>query len=142
MKHEIPMFEYTEEGFEKIRTIMTKVFFEKLIPRLKEVLDLKFLDSTINNKVEYLGGNTSDYFLSGLGILFRRMILAKLTNNPLYEHICEFNASIVTRINAIPEGSRDDYQKNFPNVFDIVYERLKDEKPLNNLKLSLKSIHV
>jgi hypothetical protein len=133
----LPMFKISKEGFENLENTFRLFYYEKFIPKLKETLDLKFLDSTINSKVEYLGGNSSDYFLNIVAILLRRMVLAKLTNNPLYEEICEFNRGIVKKLNNIPLENRNNYQKNFPEVFEKVYNRLKTVKPLENYVLEL-----
>ncbi|MEA5457620.1 hypothetical protein VB796_01140 [Arcicella sp. LKC2W] len=133
----LPMFKISKEGFENLENTFKLFYHEKFIPKLKETLDLKFLDSTINSKVEYLGGNASDYFLNIVAILLRRMVLAKLTNNPLYEEICEFNRGIVMKLNSMPLENRNNYQKNFPEVFEKVYNRLKTVKPLENYVLEL-----
>ena len=130
-------FPISEIGFNQIMEKNTWIYHDLFLPKLKETLDIKFLDSTINDKVEYFGGSSDDYFLALHGLLFRRMILAKLSGNPLYEDICEWNRGICAKLDLIAEENRNAFQKNFRKVFEIVYERLRHVRPMEEIKLVL-----
>ncbi|HLO56845.1 MAG TPA: hypothetical protein VK169_21290 [Saprospiraceae bacterium] len=130
-------FPISEIGFNQVKEKYTRIYHDLFLPKLKETLDIKFLDSTVNDKIEYLGGSSDDYFLALHGMLFRRMILAKLNGNPLYEDICEWNRGICAKLDLIPEENRNVFQKNFRKVFEIVYERLKNVKPMEDTQLVL-----
>lgn len=136
-KKKFHLFSYDDEGFKLLKEKYTWIYHDLFLPKLKETLDIKFLDSTINDKIEYLGGSSDDYFLALHGLLFRRMILAKLSGNPLYEDICEWNRGICAKLDLIPEENRNAFQKNFRKVFEIVYERLKNVKPMEDTQLVL-----
>jgi hypothetical protein len=136
-KKKFHLFPYTDDGFKQLKEKYSWIYHDLFLPKLKETLNIKFLDSTINDKVEYLGGSSDDYFLALHGLLFRRMILAKLSGNPLYEDICEWNRGICAKLDLIPEDNRNAFQKNFRKVFEIVYERLKNVKPMDDTRLLL-----
>ena len=131
------MFPIAEIGFNQVKEKYSWIYHDLFLPKLKETLDIKFLDNTINDKIEYLGGSSDDYFLALHGLLFRRMILAKLSGNPFYEDICERNRGICAKLDLIPEENRNAFQKNFRKVFEIVYERLKNVKPMKYTQLVL-----
>jgi hypothetical protein len=136
-KNKFSYFTLSTEGFRQIEEKYRWIYHDLFLPKLKETLDIKFLDSTINDKVKYLGGSSDDYFLALGGMQFRRMALAKLSGNPLYEDICDWNREVCKKIEAIPYENQNAFQKNFKKVFETVYERLKSVEPLKNSKLPL-----
>ncbi len=130
-------FPISETGFNQVKEKYTWIYHELFLPKLKETLDIKFLDSTINDKVEMIDGTDSDFFLNVHGLIFRRIILAKLSGNPLYNDICDYHRSKMPAIVEMAETYNMPQLKKFPLVLDTVIERLKNVKPLKDLRLIL-----
>lgn len=130
-------FDISETGFQSIKDEYTWIYHDLFLPKLKETLDIKFLDSTINDKVEMKEGTDSDFFLNVHGIIFRRIILAKLSGNPLYNDICEYHRNKMPEIVEMAETYNMPHLKKYPLVLDTVIERLKNINPLEDTRLVL-----
>lgn len=131
------IFPITEYSFSKIEEKYKWIYHDLFLPRLKETLDINFLDSTINDKVEMIDGTDSDFFLNVHGLIFRRIILAKLSGNSLYKDICDYHRSKMPNIVKMADTYHMPHLKKFPLVLETVIERLKDVKPLNDTRLTL-----
>ncbi len=56
--------------------------------------------------------------------LFRRVIIAKLVGNPLFEEICDKEKSFFTDYIELSKEKGYEHYKNIPIVFEKVYDRL------------------
>ena len=130
-------FDISNTGFQSIKDEYIWIYHDLFLPKLKETLDIKFLDSTINDKVEMIDGTDSDFFLNVHGLIFRRIILAKLSGNPLYNDICDYHRSKMPVIVEMAETYNMPHLKKFFLVLDTVIERLKNVKPLDDTRLTL-----
>ncbi|MGB4959194.1 MAG: hypothetical protein WBO36_06950 [Saprospiraceae bacterium] len=131
------LFPITDIGFNQLEEKYTWIFHDLFLPKLKETLDIKFLDSTINDKVEMIDGTDSDFFLNVHGLIFRRIILAKLSSNPLYNDICDYHISKMPSIIEMSEKYQMPHLKKYPEVLESVIERLKGVKPMSDTRLVL-----
>lgn len=131
-------FEISEKGLaeipEAIEFVMNKIF-----EKLDIFLDIKNVDKLINSELDPLPENNEIFWRDG-GFMFKRMILAKLTGNNIYQEVCDFYKSRFIKILEISKTPGKEYFSNYPIVFEKVYEKLKNIQPLENTVLSDKVV--
>jgi hypothetical protein len=118
-----------------IPKVLSFLIKDKIIPCLNKFNDLKHIDKIFNSSLDP-SQELFDYTINHDGFIFKRMVVAKLVGNPRYEEICNH---IKSRFPAVLETAKQpgkEYYANYPIVFDTVYERLKDVKPLDNTELA------
>lgn len=116
-------FEISETGIEQFKKVIKFIIEKELLPKLEEYRSLGSLDKELNSSVEL--GDLDSYNVNSNGILFRRVIIAKLVDNPLFEEICDKEKSFFTDYIELSKEKGYEYYKNIPIVFEKVYDRLK-----------------
>lgn len=112
--------EPTEEGVEKFYHLFKFILIEKMFPIGKKLENIMELDHLMNRSpVEQRA-----LFTMGKELLLRRLIVARLANNPDWETIFEEGLAETTE-----REKTDPFFKNYPAVLTRVHERLKSEQP-------------
>jgi len=132
-------FEISEDGLREIEDVVSFFFNQKIISKLTELRNLKSIDKLINSDLDPPQDIGEIFNVDG-GFMFRRMAVAKLTGNSIYEKICELYKSRFSKITEIAKMPDKEYFLNYPIVFEKVYERLKNIEPLKNTVLSDKAV--
>lgn len=125
------IFKISDEGLSNIKVIIDNVFNDKILLKLNEFRDLKSIDKLINSDLD-APQNIGEIFNVDGGFMFRRMAIAKITNNNIYEKICDLYKSRFSKIVEIAKNPDKEYFLNYPIIFEKVYERLKSIEPLKN----------
>lgn len=123
-------FEISEKGLAEIPDAIDFVM-NKILEKLNLFRDLKNVDQLINNEIDPPIKENEIFWKDG-AFMFKRMILAKLTGNDTYEEICDLYKSRFSKIVELAKTPGKEFFLNYPIVFEKVYERLKDIKPLDN----------
>ncbi|ANE52828.1 hypothetical protein [Flavisolibacter tropicus] len=112
-------FEPTEAGIEKLMGDVLYVFKHKFFPLLNTLQSYEDLHAFINTPPEYYEYNCKYFSFDG-GILFRKMIVAKLVNKD-YDAVCDWvlNDMIEQRMKA---ADKDQYER-----YKGVYYDLKEQ---------------
>jgi len=118
-------FDISEQGFEQFKTVLRYIFAEQLIPELNKYHSIDVLDRMINNKI-IATEEDKKIINEHQGLPFRRLILAKLNSNPLFEDIYEYTKSYMPKIVELSKKPGMEYFKNYPFVLEEVYNRLKN----------------
>ena len=129
------IFEISEKGLDTIKEIIENVFNDKIILKLQELRDLKSVDKLINSDLDS-PQNVNEIFNVDGAFMFKRMIIAKITGNEIYEDMCQLFVSRFNKIDEIAKTPGKEYYLNYPIVFEKVYQRLKSVMPLQNTLLS------
>lgn len=119
-------FEISDNGIEEFKEVIKYIIEQDLIPKLENVRSLQILDNQLNSSIEL--DNFEQYNINDNGVLLRRIIIARLTNNPLYEEICKHERSFFPDYIEASKEIGYEYFKNIPIVFEEVYNRLKSNK--------------
>ncbi len=122
-------FDISDTGFERFKEVLRYIISELLIPELDKYHSIDILDKMINSKV-IISNEDKRIINKHQGLSFRRMILAKLNNNPLFEEISQYYLSNVSQFIEFSKRPGMEYFKNYPYVFEEVYNRLKSIPPL------------
>jgi hypothetical protein len=132
------IFEISEKGLSEVENVLELCINQKIIPKLNSYNDLNSLNYFINNNFQF--SEDIHGFLNHNGLIYRRIIIARLTSFSEYENLCNyFRDSFDWYIeNGRIEGQ--EYFLNYPIVFEKVYERLKNIEPLKNTILSEKAV--
>ncbi|MBL3658272.1 hypothetical protein [Fulvivirga sediminis] len=130
-------FSISESGLKEFESVLSFLIRDKLIPEANELLDLKILDNEVNGSVE-VAPDLTQYIFNSDGFLFRRIILAYLTNNPLFDDICKYHESFFDQYKELSKSPGYEYFENIPDVYDKVIERLKEIEPLDTPVLETK----
>ncbi|WP_258101211.1 hypothetical protein [Marinoscillum pacificum] len=133
------IFDISDEGLEVIETVIDNIFNQKIAYKLNELRDLRYIDKLINSDLDPPQNINKVLYVDG-GLMFKRMIFAKLTGNEIFNSICDLYKSRFDKIIDIAKTPGKEYYYNYPIVFEKVLERLKDIKKLNNTILSDKTI--
>lgn len=128
-------FEISEEGLDKIESVIDFCFNQKIMAKLADLRNFKNIDRLINSDLDP-PQNIGEIFNVDGGFMFRRMAVAKLTSNGIYEKICDLYKNRFSKITEIAMVPGKEYFLNYPIVFEKVYERLKRIEPLSNTILS------
>ena len=118
-------FDISEQGFEQFKTVLRYIFTEQLIPKLDKYHSIDILDKMINSKV-IISNEDKRIINKHQGLSFRRMILAKLNDNPLFEEISQYYLSNLSQFIVFSKRPGMEHFKNYPYVFEEVYNRLKN----------------
>jgi len=118
-------FDISDKGFEQFKKVLRYIISELLIPELEKFHSIELLDKMINSKIE-ITENDKHIVNSFQGFIFRRIIIAKFNNNPLFEEICDYTRSYFPQILELSKRPGKEYFKNYPFVFEEVYKRLKN----------------
>lgn len=116
------------EGIERFFEMATPLIDNYLLPAADRYLDLREIDQLVNAEVKYRGYVQG--FLGTEGTEFKRLIIAKLTGNPIYDQLVELFSSSYNWYKEQAKESKSEYWGNYPEVFEILFERLKDVQPL------------
>lgn len=130
-------FEISEQGLTEVPEAIEFVM-EKIFKKLNELKNIKKLDELENNMLEPPVAENPIFWVDG-GFMFKRMILAKLNGNKLYEDICNLYKNRLMKATELAKTPGKEYFLNYPIVFEKIYERLKNVGPLKNLILSDKT---
>lgn len=126
--------ESSNEGVRDFCKWSVSFFEEYLFPASQKYLDLKEIDKFVNAEVAYREGVQS--FLGTDGTVFKRLVIAKLVGNPIYEEMVRtYRNGYEWYLNKGKEKGGE-YWGNYPEVFEELFNRLKDVKPLKNTVLS------
>lgn len=120
-------FEITKEGIANFEKVITHIIQELLIPQLTYPISIAELDKNVNSQIDLK--KLDNYLISKNGFIYRRIILAKLNNNPLFEEICNFQRIGFKQYEEISTQKGYEYFKNIPIVFEKVYDRLTTITP-------------
>lgn len=82
------------------------------------------LDEDVNSKIEL--DALDGYQIHKQGFIYRRIILAKLNQNPLFEKICEYHRKAFPKYIALSIKPGQEHLKNIPVIFEKVVERLNN----------------
>lgn len=123
-------FEISDIGFEQFKKVLRFIISELLIPELEKYHSIELLDKMLNSKIE-ITENETHIINSHQGFFFRRMVIARLNKNPLYEDICKYMRDTMPQLLDLSKRPGMEYFKNYPYVFEEVYSRLErfDELP-------------
>ncbi len=122
--------EATLKGVKQYMEVVRVIIHDKMLPVLDKYSDLREIDKVVNFSLEFTQENSG--FLGGDGSAFRRLIIAKLVGNPLYEDIYLYHKNLTENYIKSLQGELDDFNKSRIGALHTVYERLKDVKPLEN----------
>ena len=115
----------TSEGVHELAKQFLENMLLYVIPAFDKYDNIKALDSFVNEKPEYY--LEVMHLLPGNGLEYRKMIIAKLAENPQYELVCEaMKQRILTR--EYVKGIAP--KENYLSVFERIYERLKNTPSL------------
>ncbi|MCK8143020.1 hypothetical protein MW871_14065 [Flavobacterium sp. I-SCBP12n] len=123
-------FEISEKGLAEIPEAIEYVI-NKILIKLDFFLNLKNVDNLINSQLEPITENNEIFRRDG-GFMFKRMILAKITGNNMYDAICHLYKSRFSKIIDVSKTPGKEYFLNYPIVFDKVYEKLKNVEQWEN----------
>lgn len=120
----------TKDGIKSYVQIIKDLFNQYLLISANYYTDIKNIDKEVNSQLQLTQNNVG--FLGTEGAAIRRIIIAKLADNPALEEIVKFhNKSFKDNYHLI-EADRKTYWDNYINTFNHVYERLEKIKPLDN----------
>lgn len=122
-------FEISEKGMEEILVAINFVM-NKIFEKLDLFLDIRELDKYINTQFPFDEKLHSIIYWEGL--MEKRITIAKYANNSNYEVLCNFMRDSFDWYNENGKIEGQEYFLNYPIVFEKVYERLKNIKPLEN----------
>ncbi|MFN3446536.1 MAG: hypothetical protein ACK44D_12410, partial [Bacteroidia bacterium] len=101
-----------------------------LFPAVEKYLDLREIDKFINAEIKY-----QDYvqgFLGTEGTEFKRMIIAKLTGNPIYSELVITYRGYYEWYQNKGKEKGSEFWGNYPEVFEELFRRLENVNPLTN----------
>lgn len=115
----------TEEGIHQLVSELMESIKRYIIPTFNKYNDIRVLDAFINEKPAY-------YFevihlLTGNGLAYKKMIIAKLAGNKDYELVCEAMKQFI--MNAEGKQTRMPVEAYY-TIYERIYERLKTVEPL------------
>ncbi len=115
----------TEDGIDEYISILKPIFENYLFPTSQKLNDIREIDKLVNPSVD------SPY----RGDVYRRIIIAKLANNPLYNEIVEYYRSNYKK--GLENGQNftlEDSEKFSAqmSVFEEIVSRLKNTAPMEN----------
>lgn len=126
-------FEISEKGLaeipEAIEFVMNKIF-----EKLDLFLNIRELDKYVNTQFQYDEQLHSVIYWQGL--MYKRIIIAKLSGNSKYEELCDFMRESFDWYNENGKIEGQEYYLNYPIVFEKVYDRLKNIEQCENKILS------
>ncbi|HTJ51837.1 MAG TPA: hypothetical protein VL443_20395 [Cyclobacteriaceae bacterium] len=128
------LFEISQSGLAKMSEVLDYVFNKKMIPKLLKYTDLNELNNYINNEFQF--NEQIHSFLNNNGLIYRRMAIAKYANDSSYEKLCDFFKSTFEWYIENGKIEGQEYLANYPVVFDYVYKKLMNVKPLEDTQLS------
>lgn len=123
--NEVYNFPATEEGFREMTNAFIYNTQSFVVPLLDAYNDIELLDACINQ--------TPDHFFeiihlfSGVGLFYKKIIIAKLAGNKDYELICEACRKKMLARTEMPDDIRDTEY----SIFERLYEKLKVIPPLS-----------
>jgi hypothetical protein len=117
-------------GIDVFVKIVAEIINNVLFPASKQYLDLREIDKFVNAEIKYR--DHVQGFLGTEGTQFKRLIIAKLAGNPIYDDlVTHYRGHYDWYTNKAKEpGSA--YWGNYPNVFESLFDRLKKVEPLKN----------
>lgn len=125
-------FEISEKGLaeipEAIEFVMNKIF-----EKLDLFLDIRELDKYVNTQFQYDEQLHSVIYWQGL--MYKRIIIAKLSGNSKYEELCNFMRESFDWYKENGKIEGQEYFLNYPIVFEKVYDMLKNIEQWENKTL-------
>jgi hypothetical protein len=115
-------FEISQKGLSQFSEVVKFILEEQFMPELNQYKDLCVLDKLVNGAIE---PTHFKCVVNEEGIIYRRIILANLANNPNYAAICDRERSFFSEYIAVSKEKGYEHYGNIPLVFDKVQERLK-----------------
>lgn len=132
------IFEISEKELSEVENVLDFCVNQKIIPKLYSYNDLDSLNHFINTNFQF--SEDVQGFLNYNGLIYRRIIIAKLTSFERYENLCDSFRESFDWYNENGKIEGQEYFLNYPIVFEKVYERLKSIEPLGNTILSDKAV--
>ncbi|MDR1200031.1 MAG: hypothetical protein LBL58_00170 [Tannerellaceae bacterium] len=105
-------------------------FETKIISILKKTEDIKWMDQVLNT--DPLDFETPCKYFTPDDLIFKKIIVARLANNPMFE---EIYMTIKKMYEDYLKNNSNEKYSNELNVLNILFERLKTIEPLKNPKL-------
>lgn len=115
----------TEEGIIQLINEFLEIIKLYIIPTFDKYNDIRVLDAFINEKPEYYFDVI--HLLTGNGLVYKKMIIAKLAGNKEYELVCEAMKQFI--MNAEGKQTRLPVEAYYA-FYERIYERLKTVEPL------------
>lgn len=109
--------------------------FQKIFEKLDLLRDVNELDALVNNMLEP-PAQENQIFTADRGFMFKRMILAKLSDNEQYEQICDLYRNKLSKVDEIYKSTGKKFYLNYPVIFENIYSRLENIRPMKKTILS------
>lgn len=122
-----------KEGVSNFFNLAEPLLSNHLFPVAKQYLDLKEIDKFVNTEVKFSPGVQG--FLGTTGAVFRRLVIARLVGNPIYdEMVSTYRNGYDWYRNKGKEPGLANWA-DYPEVYETLFDRLKDVEPLENTVL-------
>jgi hypothetical protein len=122
--------EATLKGVKQYMEVVRVIIHDKMLPVLDKYSDLREIDKVVNSSLELTQENSG--FLGGDGSTIKRLVIAKLVGNPLFNEIYFYHKKLSDDYLKSLSQEPNNFIKNRIDALHTVYERLKDVKPLEN----------
>ncbi|MCH2232190.1 MAG: hypothetical protein MK078_18015 [Crocinitomicaceae bacterium] len=116
-------FEISESGIAEFKEVANFIIENDYTDQIKNPLSIEKLDSDVNSTIEI--GKLENYLIHKDGFIYRRMIIAKLNKNQLFDEICDYHRSAFPQYLEIAKQPGNEFLKNIPEVFEKVYAKLR-----------------
>ncbi|MCB9222715.1 MAG: hypothetical protein H6582_00955 [Crocinitomicaceae bacterium] len=114
-------FDYSISGADDYLNFF-EISIDPVFEKAKALSSVESLDREINSQVE-LKDNFNGYKINTEGLIFRRLVLAKLNDNPLYDKICEHTKSFFPEY--IAASKQYPFLANIPTAYEVLCDRLE-----------------
>ncbi|WP_258100035.1 hypothetical protein [Marinoscillum pacificum] len=129
-------FNNHESGLANFKNHIKEKIDNQYIPLIKESLNIKYLDKSINESIS-LDDDLTRYILNSDGLIFRRTILAKISGNSLFEDICNYQRSAFSQYGELSQIPKYAFFKNIPYVYETVVSRLNKIQTNSSLRWNI-----
>lgn len=116
-----------DNEIEKFKNTFIYEYENIICPFLKQTENIHWMDEVLN--ADPMDFDEPCKYFPDTGLIFKKLIVAKLANNSKYEDMYKTYSNLYE--NFLKENN-DEESKNQYQVLQIVYDRLKDVKPLDN----------
>jgi hypothetical protein len=119
------------EGVKRFLDSAKKYIEDHLLPSADKFSDLKTLDKMVNMTARV--SENAPHILNPEGIMFRKMIIAKLTGNPIYNEMCTLIRDLYSWYESQAIEGNSNWA-NYPEAHESLMQRLENVQPLVNNK--------
>ncbi|MDR1200030.1 MAG: hypothetical protein LBL58_00165 [Tannerellaceae bacterium] len=106
------------------------VYENDILPILKQTEDIRWMDKILNS--DLLDFDNPCKYFPYRGLFFKKIIVARLANNPMFE---EIYMTIKKMYEDYLKNNVNEKYSNELNVLNVLFERLKTIEPLKNPNL-------